>query len=386
MSESGPIKLLHIITGLDTGGAEMALYRLLSRLSPTYQVHVISLTSIGEVGKRIQELGVPVDALGMRSGIPNPIAILRLAFKLRKIQPDIVHTWMYHADLMGGLAARLAMVSALTWSIRNTNLSPDRTKRTTRAVVRVCGLLSGILPDRIISCSQTARDIHVARGYDESRFVIIPNGFDLSSYRPDPTARVEMRQELGIPAEAPVIGLVARLDPLKNHQGFFEAAGILHFSRPDVNFVLAGKDIEPGNPAVAAWMRAAGVEHVTHLLGLRNDIPRLTAAFDVATSSSWGEAFPNVVGEAMACGVPCVVTDVGDSAFIVGDTGLVVKPGDVHALAAAWEKLLMLSPSERQALGQFARTRVAENFELQKVTTSYEAFYEELIMKKGRKA
>jgi len=379
MSESGPIKLLHIITGLGTGGAEMALYRLLSRLSPTYRVHVISLTTIGDVGKRIQELGVPVDALGMKSGIPNPIAILRLALKLRKIQPDIVHTWMYHADLMGGLAARLVKVPALTWSIRNSDLSPDKTKRTTRAVVRVCGLLSGILPDRIISCSQTARDIHVALGYDESRFVIIPNGFDLSSYRPDPTARVEMRQELGIPAEAPVIGLVARLDPLKNHQGFFEAAGILHVSRPDVNFVLAGKDIEPDNPAVVAWMRAAGVEQVTHLLGLRNDIPRLTAAFDVATSSSWGEAFPNVVGEAMACGVSCVVTDVGDSAYIVDDTGLVVKPGDMRSLADAWEKLLSRSPEERRCLGERARNRVADNFELQAIVERYENLYVELI-------
>jgi len=379
ISESGPIKLLHIITGLGTGGAEMALYRLLSRLSPTYRVHVISLTTIGDVGKRIQELGVPVDALGMKSGIPNPIAILRLALKLRKIQPDIVHTWMYHADLMGGLAARLVKVPALTWSIRNSDLSPDKTKRTTRAVVRVCGLLSGILPDRIISCSQTARDIHVALGYDESRFVIIPNGFDLSSYRPDPTARVEMRQELGIPAEAPVIGLVARLDPLKNHQGFFEAAGILHVSRPDVNFVLAGKDIEPDNPAVVAWMRAAGVEQVTHLLGLRNDIPRLTAAFDVATSSSWGEAFPNVVGEAMACGVSCVVTDVGDSAYIVDDTGLVVKPGDMRSLADAWEKLLSRSPEERRCLGERARNRVADNFELQAIVERYENLYVELI-------
>lgn len=360
----------------------MALYRLLSRLSPTYQVHVISLTTIGEVGKRIQELGVPVEALGMRPGIPNPFVILQLANILRKIRPDIVHTWMYHADLMGGLAARMANVTALTWAIRNSDLSPDKTKWTTRAVVRACGLLSGMLPNRIVSCSNTARDIHVALGYDASRFVIIPNGFDLSFYRPDPVARVEVRQELGIPDNALVIGLVARLDPLKNHQGFFEAAGQLHASRPDVHFVLAGKYIDPNNPAVVAWVRNAGVENVTHLLGLRDDIPRLTAAFDVATSSSWGEAFPNVVGEAMACGVPCVVTDVGDSAYIVGDTGLVVKPGDMRGLAAAWAKLLELPPNERQTLGQLARTRVAENFELNKVAAIYESFYEQLITNK----
>lgn len=371
-------RIVHVITGLDTGGAEMALYRLLSRLSSGYQARVISLTTLGEVGKRIQELGVSVEALGMKSHAPNPLAIFQLALKLKGLKPDIVHTWMYHADLIGGLAARMAGVSAVTWAIRNSDLSVDKTKWTTRAVVRVCALLSRRLPNRVISCSHTARDIHVALGYDISRFVIIPNGFDLACFRQDSVARLEVRRELGIPVEAPVIGLVARLDLQKNHQGFFEAAGILHASHPDTHFILAGKAIEKNNPQVAAWVRSAGIEKVTHLLGLRHDIPRLTAAFDIATSSSWGEAFPNVVGEAMACGVPCVVTDVGDSACIVGDTGLVVKPGDMHGLAAAWANILALLPDERRALGKRARKRVAEYFELGAVVGRYETLYEEI--------
>lgn len=371
-------RIVHIITGLDTGGAEMALYRLLSRLSPCFQSQVISLTTVGEVGKRIQELGVYTEAFGMKSRVPNPFSLFRLARKLKGIKPDIVHTWMYHADLMGGLAARMAGVPAVTWAIRNGDPYVDKTKCTTRAVARVCAQLSLMVPSRIISCSNTACDIHVALGYDKSRFVIIPNGFDISYFCPDSAARVDVRQELGIPVDAPVIGLVARLAPQKNHQGFFEAAGKLHAMRPYVHFVLAGKDIEKNNPQVAAWVRKAGIEQVTHLLGLRNDIPRLTTAFDIATSSSWDEAFPNVVGEAMACGVPCVVTDVGDSAFIVGDTGMIIKPGDMHSLATAWEKLLSLPPDERRALGKRARTRVKENFELGAVVRRYEALYEEL--------
>lgn len=356
----------------------MALYRLLSRLSPSYQPRVISLTTIGEVGKRIQELGVSVEALGMKSHVPNPLTIFQLALKLKRLKPDIVHTWMYHADLIGGLAARMAGVPAVTWAIHNCDLSVDKTKWTTRAVVRACALLSRRLPSRIISCSQTARDIHVALGYDTSRFVIIPNGFDLSCFRPDSAARVEVRQELGIPVDAPVIGLVARLDPQKNHQGFFEAAGILYTTRPDTHFVLAGNALETNNPQVATWVRKAGIEKVTHLLGLRNDIPRLTASFDIATSSSWGEAFPNVVGEAMACGVPCVVTDVGDSAYIVGDTGRVVPPGDMMKLARAMEDLLALPSTERKDLGERARARVAELFEIGNVVKRYELFYDEL--------
>lgn len=373
------IRVSHIITGLDTGGAEMALYRLLSRLSPDYYAHVISLTSLGDIGKQIQDLGVTVEALGMKACVPNPLSLFELARKLKGLEPDIVHTWMYHADLIGGLAARLARVPKLTWSIRNSDLSVDKTKQTTRGIVRTCATLSHFMPDKIISCSRTARDIHVARGYDKSRFIIIPNGFDLSVFQPDYTARDQVRQELGIPANAPVIGLVARFDPLKNHQGFFEAAGMLHAVRPDVHFVLAGKDVDPSNPAVAAWVRNAGVERVTHLLGIRSDIPRLTASFDVASSSSWGEAFPNAVGEAMACGVPCAVTDVGDSAHIVGDTGLVVKPGDMRGLANAWDKFLSILPDERRFLSEHARKRVAENFDLGVVVEHYEALYQALL-------
>lgn len=377
------IRIAHIITGLSTGGAEMALYRLLSKCSSRSKVSVISLTTIGEVGSGIQGLGVPVVSLGMQSGIPNPLLIFRLAAILRKENPDIVHTWMYHADLMGGVAARLAGVPAVAWSIRNTNLSPDKTKWMTRSVVKVCAILSRHLPDKIISCSATARDVHVSLGYDETRFAIIPNGFDLSSFRPDSSARESVRSELGIPEGASVIGFVGRLDPLKNHQGFFEAAGLLNKIRPDTFFVLAGKGVESTNPMVDKWIRNAGLENVVRLLGMRSDIPRLTAAFDVATISSWGEAFPNVIGEAMACGVPCAVTDVGDAAYIVGDTGLVVPPGDMRALASAWNELLSKSPRERAEFGVAARKRVAELFELNKVVASYESFYERLLSMKG---
>lgn len=372
------VKLQHIITGLGTGGAEMALYRILSRLSPNYQPHVISLTTVGEVGRRIQDLGVPVQALGMRPGFPSAIGLFRLVQMLKVSKPDIVHTWMYHADLIGGISARLAGVPALLWAIRNSDLSVDKTKWSTRTVVKTCAVLTRHLPNKIVSCSHAAGDIHIALGYDESRFVTIPNGFDLLSFCPNPSARAEVRKELDIPADAPVVGLVARLDPQKNHQGFFEAAGMLHVSRPDVHFVLAGKDIDPNNPIVTNWVRNAGIENVTHILGLRNDIHHLTATFDVASSSSWGEAFPNVIGEAMACAVPCVVTDVGDSAYIVGDTGLVVEPGDMRGLADAWEKILDFTPEERQTLGKRARARVADNFELGAVVARYEALYEEL--------
>lgn len=377
------MRIIHVITGLDTGGAESSLHRLLSRIAPHFEPHVISLSTMGGTGYEIRRLGIPVESLGMKPGIPEPLTLVRLTRRLMALKPNVVHTWMYHADLVGGIAAHLARVPAVAWSIRNSDLSINKTKWTTRMVVRACALLSRRIPDRIVSCSSAARDIHIALGYDETRFIVIPNGFDLNRFRPDPVAFSQVRDELNIPVNTFVIGLVARFDPLKNHEGFFEAAGILHAKRPDVHFVLAGKGIEITNPRVAAWVRKMNIEGVTHLLGLREDIPRLTAAFDLATSSSWGEAFSNTVGEAMACAVPCVVTDVGDSAYTVGDTGLTVAPGDICGLAVAWEKLLGLSGEERRALGARARARVAENFSLETVVRRYEEFYEQLVRTKA---
>jgi glycosyltransferase involved in cell wall biosynthesis len=175
-----------------------------------------------------------------------------------------------------------------------------------------------------------------------------------------------------------LVGLIGRFNPQKNHAGFFQAAGLLHRRLPTVRFLLAGKGIDEGNGELVRAMESAGIRSVTHLLGLRSDISRLMAALDVQASSSFGEAFPNVLGEAMACGVPCAVTDVGDSAYIVGDTGKVVPAEDMAGLAAAMESLLLLPPVERQALGLRARSRVAENFEIGQVVKRYEAFYEDL--------
>jgi glycosyltransferase involved in cell wall biosynthesis len=187
-----------------------------------------------------------------------------------------------------------------------------------------------------------------------------------------------VRAELGVGQDVPLIGLIGRFDPQKNHAGFFEATGLLHHYCPEVHFVLAGKDIHQNNNELMQAIHNAGVQGATHLLGIRSDIPRLMAALDVLASSSYGEAFPNVLGEAMACGVPCAVTDVGDSAYIVGDTGKVVASGDMAGLAEAIKCLLELPTEERHTLGVQARARIADNFEIGKVVRQYESFYEEL--------
>ena len=209
--------------------------------------------------------------------------------------------------------------------------------------------------------------------------VVVPNGFDLTRFKPDEDARKRIRTELGLDVDTPLVGLIGRFDPQKNHAGFFEAAGVLHRHMPHVHFVLAGQAVDIDNAALMQAITQAGVLANTHLLSLRNDMPELMAALDVlASSSSYGEAFPNVLGEAMACGVPCVVTDVGDSAYIVGNTGRVVTTKNMAGLAQALVDILQQSALERLALGEAARTRVATHFEIGQITRQYEAFYDEL--------
>ena len=376
------IRVAHIITGLDTGGAERMLLKLLTHMDPErFAVRVYSLIPPGHGGAPIEALGVSLQTLGMRRDLPNPMAVFRLAGLLRDYRPDVVQTWMYHADLVGGVAAKLAGArTPVVWNIRHSTFDPDTTKRRTTRVARICAMASRSLPHTIVCCSIAAQEVHTSLGYDATKIRVIPNGFDLSQFRPDPVARADVRSELGISDETIVIGRLGRFDPQKDYHGFVQAAAHLHRSRPDVRFVLCGLDIDASNAELTKWIADAGIGHVCHLLGYRRDAARVMAAFDVAaSSSSYGEAFPNVLAEAMACEVPCVATDVGDSAYIVGDTGTIVAPRDPLALADAWEAMIAPGPEHLRRMGNAARERVEQKFALRQVVREYEGLYEAIV-------
>jgi glycosyltransferase involved in cell wall biosynthesis len=370
-------RLLFIITGLSTGGAEMMLLKLLERISRTrFSPSVITLTDPGELADRIKAIGAPVTSAGFVRGVFSPLAFWHLTARIREMKPDIVHTWMYHADLIGGLAARLAGVQKVVWCLRNSDLSKEKTRFSTRLTAHLCARLSPFIPRHIISCSDAALRIHSTMGYKAEKMSVIHNGFDLSRFKPDSKARHRIRAELAIPEDAAIIGLIGRFDPQKNHAGFFTAAGLLRKRFPQMHFLLAGSGVNFQNAVLQEAMKQNQVNAHTHLLGLRPDIPEIMAALDIlASASSYGEAFPNALGEAMASGVPCVVTNVGDSALIVGDTGKVVEIGDMSGLADAVASLVSLPPAERALLGAHARNRVAEHFEIGHVVRQYEDFY-----------
>ncbi|NQU44440.1 glycosyltransferase [bacterium] len=374
--------MVHIITALETGGAEIMLWRLLSAMDRRFEPHVITLVPDGKIEDRIRGLGIPIDTVDMKRGWPDPLALVRLRRLLRRIRPHLIQTWMYHADLLGGLAARMAGGIPVVWGIHHTDLDPGGNRRSTLWTARINARLAPRLARRIVCCSHATYAVHLQAGYPADRMLVIPNGFDLAAFRPDPDARQELRRELGLETDAPLVGMAARFHPQKDHRNFVRAAGILGEKMPRAHYVLWGDGLDSSNSTLCDWIREAGVMDRIHLLGRRDDVSRILAAQDVATlSSSYGEAFPLVIGEAMACGVPCAVTRVGDAAEIVGDTGRIVCPRDPAALAEAWGDLLAMSGPEREALGSVARRRIEENYALGKVAGLYGNLYEEVLKK-----
>jgi glycosyltransferase involved in cell wall biosynthesis len=315
------MNITHIITGLAADGAESALYHLLAALDrQEYQCEVISLTDRGPTAAKIESLGVPVRALGMMRSVPNPLAIRRIAKILRRSRPHIVHTWMYHSNLLGGLAAQAAGGIPVIWGIHHSRIDSSDTKRFTVWTVRACAWFSKQIPARIVCCANSSELAHVQLGYDPDKMEVIYNGIDCELFQQNPEARLALRSRLGLPPDVLLIGMAGRLHRHKDHRTFFTAARLLLAVFPDVHFVLCGEGLVPENPKLAAEV-ADGLQGHCHLIGLQHDMAAFYSALDIAANSSLSEAFPLAVGEAMACGIPCTVTRVGDSPAIIGETG-----------------------------------------------------------------
>lgn len=376
------MKIMHVITGLNVGGAETMLYRLSTHMDVVrFQSRVVSLIEPGIMGKSLEEAGIRVDSLGMRRGVPSPGGLIRLAKLIRHWRPDVVQTWLYHADLAGLIASKLAFPFGnrpkVAWNIRCSFMALDEYRKMTGMTLRACTALSR-WPDMVLTNSHEAKRFHKDIGYRPKEFDVIPNGFDLKRFKPDKNARISVRNELSIDPEQLIIGQVARFDAMKDHKTMIKAAaGVAR--KHNATFVFAGRGMDYDNLDLAAWINQAGLETSRiRLLGERSDSARLMAGMDIHVSSSTGESFPNVVGESMACGVPNVVTDVGDSARLVGDTGLVVPPSDSDALHDGLVSMATMSAEARKVLGQKARERLEKQYGLSAIVKRYEVMYEAL--------
>lgn len=372
-----PVSVAHLITSLHVGGAQMHLLRTVSRFDPRLvRSVVISLVPPGRVGRLLAARGLPVMSLGMAKGRPHPVGLARLVFLLRQLKPQILQTYLYHADLLGLVAGRLAGVPRIFWNLRQSNMDFNRYRRTTDLTVRLSARLSrGV--DRILVNSWAGREHHIGLGYDSNRMLVVPNGFELDRFHPDPVSYREVRRELGLPAETRLVGMFARLDPQKDHATFFRAAKLVAGANPGTAFLLAGAGLTPDNPALRPILADSRppAERLL-LLGERLDVPRLAAALDLfVLSSAFGEGFPNAVGEAMAAGVPCVVTAVGDGPRLVADTGLVVPPRNPERLSQAILHLLELDPESYRRLAVAARRRIRQHFDIQRIVQRLTRLY-----------
>ncbi|MCE7648606.1 glycosyltransferase family 4 protein [Vibrio fluvialis] len=374
------VKVTHVIIGLNVGGAELMLKRLIeSHLErPDIEHSIISLTDMGVLGEQLTKQGIAVYCLGMSSIMKGPATFFKLCKLLRTLRPDVVHTWMYHADLLGGLAARSVGLRQIVWCIRSTDISKGGSK-VTLMIRKLCALLSGWLPRVIVCAADASRKVHEAVGYAPNKMQVIPNGFELDKLLPTGSNVNHIRDELGISKACTLVISVGRYNPVKDHKTFIEAAGKLAVQRNDVRFMLVGRDLEHSNPQLVALIDATGQADAFYLLGERSDVPACLQASDAFCLHSLTEGFPNVLGEAMAVGVPCITTDVGDARYLLNNDEWVVPAASPEKLADKLNALLALSVPEREALGLVAAVRIRNNFSMDVISQRYFSLYQSLL-------
>lgn len=370
------VRIMHIITTLEQGGAENMLFKLISKSAcdPHYQHMVVSLTGKGVFGPLLEQCGVHVYNASIKARFSDLAQICRLIAKVRHFQPHVIQTWLYHADILGTLIYPFSKRSKLVWNLRCANMDFDEYAWTTGMIFKILKILSGI-PSVICANSKAGIMVHRQKGYHPKQWVWIPNGFDTYKFKPCPK-NSSFRESLNMPLSSPVVGMVARFDPMKDFETFFQAAGIIKKIQNNVHFVLIGNEVDSGNKILRDLTEKHQLAGNVHLLGRRNDVDQIYPEMDIFTlASSFGEGFPNVIGEAMACGIPCVATDVGDSRRIIGETGIIVPARDPDRLAGAWLDLLNAPENMRKQLGKDARRRILDNYRMELIQEKYLSLY-----------
>jgi glycosyltransferase involved in cell wall biosynthesis len=379
------MRVLHVITGLGYGGAERMLSRVVLGLnSKLFDQKIITLTDIGAFGEVIKSKGIPVMGLGMSELITIPRVLFELRQIINEYRPDVVQTWLYHADLFGLLATRLGSDARVVWNIRCAELAPGDVSFKTRLLINTLSFLSRNV-DAVIFNSNAGQRSHGELGYRPKVGYVIPNGFDLESWRPNDKQRKLFRSEIGVSEQVFLVGMVARLHRMKDHSCFFEAASVIANIEPEVKFLLVGEGLNWNNTALISNIDKFGLRNFVILLDLRSDIENVMSGLDCLVLTSTSEGFPNVIGEAMASGVPCVSTDAGDARTIIGDTGYVVSVGDSKGIASGILAVKANVEKYGDELAMRCRKRIAESYDIKNIVSAYADFYKGLNEKPKNK-
>ena len=363
-------KVTHIISGLGDGGAERALYRLCKN-DETNELTVISLTKSRKYIEELKGSGINTITLDFND---KPIhSAFMLCMTLRKCRPAYVFTWMVHADLIGGIAAKITTESKIAWGIRSSRQSLNTYKLTTIFATRFCAIASWFIPDKIICCSLDGLEYAKSLGYHKNKLTFIANGYDEKELFPESESlKREYKIKLVKDEDYFLFGMVARLNPQKDHSNLFKAVQILMSSQSrDFRVLLVGNGLESTNKELRSKLIELGILNKIILLGPQNNIKAIMNALDVHVLSSATEAFPNVLAEAMLCETPCISTDVGDARIIIGNTGLVVPSQSPRLLAEAMRTALEMRQAELSKLGKDARARIVKNYSIAKMLQKF---------------
>jgi glycosyltransferase involved in cell wall biosynthesis len=381
------MNVLHIIIGLGNGGAENMLKRLISfdiKKNGLKNKHsVVSLTNNGAVGEELKKIGVDVMSLNMHSMLQIPQTILTLRRIITKEDNTlIIQTWMYHADLMGGLAAYFSGNRNVVWNIRGSGI-PQSLFSATGALVKICASLSNWLPRKIICCADVAKESHIKLGYSKKNMCVISNGYDIDAYNPCINKK-NNRLELGFSNKDILIGTVGRFDPLKDYYNFISSAKILLEENKFVKFIMIGNGLTNSNKKLMGWIDSEGLSDNFTLIGEVDCVNKYLSIIDIYCMSSYKEGFPNAICEAMLMKIPCVSTSAGDSTAIISDTGFVVPVKSPVKLSKALLNMINFGDKKRVLLGELARSRIIDKYSIEKILDQYISVYKEIKHEKHR--
>ncbi len=364
------MRIVHIITSLGDGGAENTLYKI-CKYDQKNKHFIISLKGPGKYFSLLNKLGVKVYCLHL--GFFSIYKFIFLLKILRNLKPDLIQTWLVHADFIGGIAARLLGIKSIIWNVRYSNFKIRKSKVSTIILVKLLSKLSFLIPQLIIIVSIKAKKLYTINGYDKKKLKFIPNGYDLSILKPSKIEKKIFDKKFKIKKRIPILGNIARYDPKKDHSNLLNALAIIRSRKLDFICLLFGSKINRNNIKLTSEIKKLQLSKHVKLLGQSDNITRIMNGLDICVqSSSYGEGFPNVVAESMACGTPCVVTNVGDASFIVNKTGWVVPPNNSIKLAKAIEEALNeIRTKKWDKRSEKARSRIQKNFGISKMLRSY---------------